>query len=143
MHNLKFPVTTATGASQNCQKSPFSVVFFSIKCSNFTMDWDKVKGFSGLVLCYLKIYFLAPHKSKIFLTMRGGYRPLQTPSNRRGHIPPLEPPCRTLLKGGAQKKLSFLNNFSQTENSVWAYIGQCVTIWGLKGGGWKAAKTRL
>jgi hypothetical protein len=38
-------------------------------CCNFSMDWDRVKGFSAFVTCYLTIVlrpFLARHMSKIF-----------------------------------------------------------------------------
>jgi hypothetical protein len=41
------------------------------KCCNFSMDWDRVKSFSVLVTCYLKIGlcpFLASYKSNIFVS---------------------------------------------------------------------------
>jgi hypothetical protein len=80
------------------------------------MDRDRVKDFSALISRYLKIDlrpFLAPHKSKIFLAMRG------VPPNRRG-TPPSGTPCFTFLKGdGAEKVITFFNNIFQTKNIVW------------------------
>jgi hypothetical protein len=75
MLNRKFPVTMTTGGtSQNCQKSLFCIVFFPSKLiskfCNFSMNWDRVKGFSASVTSYPKIDlrpFLAFHMSKIFL----------------------------------------------------------------------------
>jgi hypothetical protein len=60
------------------------------KGCNFSMDWDRVKCFSALVTWYLMIdlgSFLASHKYKIFLTMRGTTAPLQTPQTEGGTSP--------------------------------------------------------
>jgi hypothetical protein len=75
----------------------FMLIFPSIlisKCQNFSMDWDRVEGFSVLVTCYLLIDqrpILASRKSKIFLVMRGLLSPFK-PLSRKGSIchPPFD-----------------------------------------------------
>jgi hypothetical protein len=60
------------------------------KCCNFSMDWERVTGFSALVTHYLTINlrpFLACHMSKIFLAMR----PLQNPETEWGTSPFWQP----------------------------------------------------
>jgi hypothetical protein len=86
------------------------------KCCNFSMDWDRVKGFSPLVTRYLMIdqgSFLAPNKSKIFLVMTGTTAPLQTPKQKGAH-PPSGNPLLYLLDGVRRRKCGhfFKQHFS-------------------------------
>jgi hypothetical protein len=70
------------------------------KCCNISMDWDRVKCFSAFVTRYLMINlgsFIASHKSKIVLAMRGTTPPLQTPQT-------LQPPDVSFGLGTAPKK---------------------------------------
>jgi hypothetical protein len=91
------------------------------KCCNFSIQWDRVKGFSALVTRHLKFDlrpFLACHMSKIFLSIRGTCnRPPSNPQNRRGHTPLLATPwCIILMGGSAEKVVTLFNNISQTKN---------------------------
>jgi hypothetical protein len=82
------------------------------KCFNFTKDWDRVKCFSALVTNYFIIdlgSFIASHKSKIFLAMRGTAAHFNLPSNRRGHFPLLATPWCIFWFGAAPKKLSLFS----------------------------------
>jgi hypothetical protein len=45
-----------------------------------------------------------------------------------GHIPFLATPLCIILIGAAPKKVSLFDNISQTKNSVWANIGQFLTV---------------
>ena len=76
------------------------------KCCNFSMDWDRVKCFSALVTRYLMINlgsFIASHKSKIFLAMRGTPPPFKPPKQKGAH-PPSGNPLMYLLVGGPRRK---------------------------------------
>jgi hypothetical protein len=91
--SLKFPVTMATRGHLKIAKNHYLCWFFPSKLiskgCNFSMDWDRVKGFSALVTRYLIIdlgLFLASRKSKIFLAMRGTTAPFK-PHNRRENFP--------------------------------------------------------
>jgi hypothetical protein len=118
MLSLKFPLTMATRRHLKIAKNRYFALIFPSKliskCCNFSMDWDRVKGFSALVTHYLTINlgsFLASHKSKIFLTMRGSTSPFKPPK-QKGHIPLLATPWCTFLIGAAPKKWShFLATF--------------------------------
>jgi hypothetical protein len=60
------------------------------KCCNFSMNWDRVKGFSASATCYPKIDlrpFLACHMSKIFLEMRVTPPPFKPPKQKGAHPP--------------------------------------------------------
>jgi hypothetical protein len=91
-HN--FLVTMAMGDISKLPKITILHCFFPSKliskCCNFSVASDREKGFSALVTCYHTIdltQFLACQMSKIFWAMWGlGFRPLQTPRNRKGHI---------------------------------------------------------
>jgi hypothetical protein len=64
------------------------------KCCNFSMNWDRVKGFSASVTSYPKIDlrpFLACHMSKIFLAMRGTPPPFKPPKQKGAHPPSSNP----------------------------------------------------
>jgi hypothetical protein len=70
------------------------------------MDQDRVKGFSAMVTRYLMIDlgpFLASHKSKIFLAMRGDSAPFKPPKQKGAH-PPSGNPLMYLLDGGPRRK---------------------------------------
>jgi hypothetical protein len=91
---VNFLLLWQRGTFQNCQKTLFCIVFFSSKliskCCNFSMNWNRVKGFSASVTSYPKINlrpFLACHMSKIFLTMRGNLPPLNPPKHKGAHPP--------------------------------------------------------
>jgi hypothetical protein len=112
MHNRKLSVTMATGDVSKLPKITILHCFFPSKpiskCCNFSMNWDRVKGFSASVNSYPKIDlrpFLACHMSKIFLAMRGTPPPFKPP-NRRGHIPLLATPWCNIWMGAAPKKWS-------------------------------------
>jgi hypothetical protein len=64
--------------------------------------------------------FLASHKSKIFLAMRGTSAPSSTPPKQKGAHPPYGNALMYLLVGGPRRKIGhfFLNNISQTKTSV-------------------------
>jgi hypothetical protein len=75
---LNFLLPWYQGEISKLPKKLFCVDFFSSnwisKCFNFSMDWDRVKGFSAMVTRHLIIdleSFLAPHSSNIFLAIRG------------------------------------------------------------------------
>jgi hypothetical protein len=114
------------GTSQNCEISLFCIVFFPSKllskCCNFSMQWDRVKGFSALVKCNLKIDlrpFLVCHMSKIFLAMRGTTAPFKLPKQEGAH-PPSGNPLMYHFHGGARRKNGqFLIAFLKRKNSVW------------------------
>jgi hypothetical protein len=93
------------------------------KCCNFSMNWDRVKGFSASVTSYTKIdlrLFLACHMSKIFLAKRGNPPPFKPP-NRRGHIPLLATPwCNIWIGDGAEKVVTFLTTFLKRKTVFWA-----------------------
>jgi hypothetical protein len=95
---------------------------FISKCCNFSRDSDRVKGFSVLVTRYRRIdlgSFLAFHKSKIFLAIRGTATPFKSPKQTGAH-PPSGNPLMYLVDGGrAEKVLTFFNNISQTKTWVW------------------------
>jgi hypothetical protein len=74
------------------------------KCCHFSMDWDRVKGFSALVTRYLMIdlgSYLA--KSKIFLAMRWTTAPFNPPP-KKGAQPHSGNPLMYLLNGGRRRK---------------------------------------
>ena len=85
------------------------------KCYNFLMDWVRVKGFSGLIKCYLRSNarpFSAFQKCKIFLGDEGGFRP---PSNPliQGGSPPLKTPLVHRFHWGRRRKSGhFFQQFS-------------------------------
>jgi hypothetical protein len=64
--------------------------------------------------------FLASHKSKIFLAMRGTAAPLQTPKTEGGTSTFWQPPDVSFDH--------FLNNISQTKQVLGAYIRHFFTI---------------
>jgi hypothetical protein len=84
------------------------------KCCNFSMDWDS-QMISALVTRYLMIVlgsFLASHKSKILLAMRGTAIPLQTPKTQGGTSPFWQPPDVSFGWGATPKNWSlFLTTF--------------------------------
>jgi hypothetical protein len=87
--NLKSLVTMAAREHLKLTKST-NLRCFSIKQCNFSIDWDKVKGFLELVTRYLKVDlmpFLTSHKSKIFLEMKGSADSFQTPTQKGAHPP--------------------------------------------------------
>jgi hypothetical protein len=80
-------------------------------CCSFSMDWDRVKCFSAFVTRYLMINlgsFLAFHKSKLFLAMRGTTAPLQPPKQKGGTSPFWQPPDVSFGWGAEPKKWSLL-----------------------------------
>jgi hypothetical protein len=62
--------------------------------------------------------FLASHKSKLFLEMRGTAALPSNPPNRRGTSPFWQPHDVSFGWGRAEKVVTFLNNISQTKASV-------------------------
>jgi hypothetical protein len=64
------------------------------------------------------VSFLASHKSKIFLAMRGTAVPFQTPQIEGGTSPFWQPPDVSFGWGRAEKVVTFLSNISQTKTSV-------------------------
>jgi hypothetical protein len=97
MLSRKYPVTMEKGGRLKIVRKNNTILhcFFpsklSSKCCNFSMNWDRVKGFSALVTSYPKIDlrpFLVCHISKIFLAMnmmKGLPQPSPPlPRNRRG-----------------------------------------------------------
>jgi hypothetical protein len=93
-----------------------------LKCCNFSMDWDRVKGFSELVTHYLMVdlgSFLASHSTK-FSWRWGRLPPPSTPPTyRKGHIPHLVTPwCTFRIGGGSEKVVTFFSNIFKTKNSV-------------------------
>jgi hypothetical protein len=116
MLRLKFLVTWQRGDISKLPKNHYFALIFSIKidfkvtaASYFSMDWDRVKCFSALVTCYLMIdlgSFLASHKSKIFLAMRGTVAPLQTPQTEWG-TSPFWHTLMYLLVGGPRRKSGY------------------------------------
>jgi hypothetical protein len=119
---------------------------FISKCCNFSRDWDRVKGFSALVKRYIMIdlgSFLASHKSKIFLAMRGTPPP-SNPPNRRGHIPLLATPWCIFWMGAAPKKCSIILATFLKQNHVFgAQIGHFFTFLRPKKGGPKVRWSRI
>jgi hypothetical protein len=100
--------------SQHRQHPDYCLILLSTK--NFSRDWDRVKGFSALVTPYLMIdlgSFLASHKSKIFLAMRGTTAPFKPSKQKEAH-PPSGNPLMYLLDGGQRRKSAhfFLQHFS-------------------------------
>jgi hypothetical protein len=101
--------------------SLFCVNFFPSKliskCCNFSMDWDRVNT------RYLMINlgsFIASHKSKLFLAMRGTPPP-SNPPNRRVHIPLLATPWCFFWSGCcAEKEVIFLTTFLKQKQMLWA-----------------------
>jgi hypothetical protein len=55
--------------------------------------------------------FLASHKSKIFLAMRGTTPPFKLPKQKGAHPPSGNPLMYDLDGGGAEKVLTFLATF--------------------------------
>jgi hypothetical protein len=125
----------ATRGFSKLRKNHYFAFFFPLKliskCCNFSMNWDRVKGFSAPVTNYPKIDqrpFLAWHMSKIFLVMRGETAPLQTPQTEGGTSPFWQPPDVPFWWDVAPKKwLPFLNNISETKKCLRACYGR-VTI---------------
>ena len=84
-------------------------IFFSkwiSNCYTFLIDLLRVKGFSVLVKCYLRIIlrpFPASQMSNFFLSDEGGFAPLQTPWQRGAH-PPFGTPLTYLFHGGRRRK---------------------------------------
>jgi hypothetical protein len=64
--------------------------------------------------------FLASHKSKIFLAMRGTAASLQTPQTEGGTFTFWQPLMYLLVGGLAEKVVTFLNNISQTKKVLGA-----------------------
>jgi hypothetical protein len=102
----------------------FALIFHqNLKCCNFSMDRDRVKCFSALVTRYLMIdlgSFLASHKSKIFLAMRGESAPFKPPKQKGAHPPSCNPSCVFWFGGRAEKEVTFLNIISQTKQVLGA-----------------------
>jgi hypothetical protein len=51
--------------------------------------------------------FLASYKSKIFLAMKGGFCPLQTPKQKGAHPPSGNPLMYLFDRGAAEKVVTF------------------------------------
>jgi hypothetical protein len=103
MLHLKFPVTMATGGCLKIAKKITGKKLISKGC-NFSMHWDRVKGFSAFVTLYLKIDlspFSACQMSKI--GDDGDCRPLQTPPTE-GVTPPSGNPLMYHFDWGCAEK---------------------------------------
>jgi hypothetical protein len=62
--------------------------------------------------------FLAYHKSKIFLAMRGTTAPFKTPKTEGGTSPFWQPPHVSFGWGRTVKVVTFFNNMPQTKTGV-------------------------
>jgi hypothetical protein len=85
--------------------------------------------------------FLAPHKSNIFLAMRGTAAPFKPPQTEGGTSPFWQPPDVSFGWDRAEKVLTFLNNISQTKTSVGGL--NKAFFHNKKGWGEKGVKTRV
>jgi hypothetical protein len=110
MLSLKFPVTMATRGHLKIGKKHYFALIFSIKidskCCNFSMDWDRVKGFLALITSYLMVHlgsFLASHSPK-FAWRWGGLPPPFKPPKQKGAHPPSGNPLIILLYRGRRRK---------------------------------------
>jgi hypothetical protein len=126
MLNRKFPVTMARGDVSKLPKITILHCFFPwkliLKCCNFSMNWDRVKGYLASVTSYPKIYlrpFLACDMSKIFLAIRGTAAPFK-PQNRRVH-PPSGSLLMHILDRGRRRKSGhfFKQHYFSNKNKCW------------------------
>jgi hypothetical protein len=119
MLNRKFSVTVATGAYSKLRKIIILHCVFQSKliskCCNFSMNYDKVRGYSASVTSYPEIDlrpFLACHMSKIVLAMRGTTTLFTPPPPTEGAHPPSGSPLMYYFdRGPCRKVVTFLTTF--------------------------------